>query len=101
MVVSPSMAVKMTFSLDEATVEALNRTAARLGKTKSEVVREAIRRYDIGPDRMSEAERLHKVRIIKEFMKQPPTRSQAEADREIAEIRRSRRVGWRRPSDDR
>ena len=40
---------------------------------------------------MSEAERLHKIRIIEELMKQPPTRTQAEADREIAEIRRSRR----------
>jgi predicted DNA-binding protein len=95
------MSIKMTFSLDETTVAALNRTAIRLGKTKSEVVREAICRYDIGPDRMSDAERLRKLRIIAEIMKQPPTRSQAEVDREIAEIRRSRRVGWRRPSDDR
>jgi Arc/MetJ-type ribon-helix-helix transcriptional regulator len=91
----------MTVSFDEATAEALTRTAERLGKSKSEVVREAIRKYDIGPDRMSEAERLRKLRVIEEMMKQPPTRSQAENDQEIAEIRRSRRVDWRRPSDDR
>jgi metal-responsive CopG/Arc/MetJ family transcriptional regulator len=94
------MAVRITVSFDEATAEALTRTAVRLGKSKSEVVREAIRKYDIGPDRMSDAERLRKLRFIEEMMKQPPTRSQAEVDREIAEIRRSRRVGWRRPSDD-
>jgi metal-responsive CopG/Arc/MetJ family transcriptional regulator len=94
------MALRITVSFDEATAEALTRTAVRLGKSKSEVVREAIRKYDIGPDRMSEAERLRKLRVIEEMMKQPPTRSQAEVDREIAEIRRSRRVGWRRPSDD-
>jgi len=94
------MALRITVSFDEATAQALTRTAVRLGKSKSEVVREAIRKYDIGPDRMSEAERLRKLRVIEEMMKQPPTRSQAEVDREIAEIRRSRRVGWRRPSDD-
>jgi hypothetical protein len=95
------MSVRITVSFDTATAAALSRTAACLGKTKSEVVREAIRKYDIGPERMSEAERIRKLRFIEEMMKCPPTRSQAEVDREIAEIRRSRRVGWRKPSDDR
>jgi metal-responsive CopG/Arc/MetJ family transcriptional regulator len=89
------MAVKMTFSLDETTVDALNRTAGRLAKPKSEVVREAILEYETKSDRMSDAERLRKLRVLEAIMKRPSTRSQAEADREIAEIRRARRSGGR------
>jgi predicted DNA-binding protein len=95
------MAVKMTFTLDEETVNRLNLTARRLVKPKSEVVREAIREYEARSDRLSEAERVRAVRIIKELMKQPQTRSQADADREQREIRESRRRGWGRPSDNR
>jgi metal-responsive CopG/Arc/MetJ family transcriptional regulator len=94
-----SMAVKMTFSLDETTVEALNRTAGRLAKPKSEVVREAIREYDAKSDRLSESEKRRMLKVLEELMKQPQTRTQAEADRELREIRRSRREGWGRPSD--
>jgi hypothetical protein len=89
------MAVKMTFSLDETTVAALNRTAGRLAKPKSEVVREAILEYETKSDRMSDAERLRKLRVLDAIMKRPSNRSQAEADREIAEIRRARRSGGR------
>ena len=95
------MAVKMTFTLDEETVNRLNLTARRLVKPKSEVVREAIREYEARSDRLSEAERVRAVRILKELMKQPQTRSQADADREQREIRESRRRGWGRPSDHR
>jgi predicted DNA-binding protein len=95
------MAVKMTFTLDEETVNRLNLTARRLVKPKSEVVREAIREYEARSDRLSEAERVRAVRILKDLMKQPQTRSQADADREQREIRESRRRGWGRPSDHR
>jgi len=95
------MAVKMTFTLDEETVHRLNLTARRLVKPKSEVVREAIREYEVRSDRLSEAERVRAVRILKNLMKQPQTRSQADADREQREIRESRRRGWGRPSDHR
>jgi metal-responsive CopG/Arc/MetJ family transcriptional regulator len=89
------MAVKMTFTFDEDTVVRLNRTADRLAKPKSEVVREAIREYDAKSDRLSESERVRMLRVIDEIMKRPPTRSQRDADREIAEIRRARRSGGR------
>lgn len=94
-----SMAVKMTFTLDDATVQELNLTAKRLSKPKSAVVREAIREFYAKSDRMSEAERLRKLRIIEAMMSRPPTRTQAEVDRELRELRGSRRRGWRRPSD--
>jgi len=89
----------MTFTFDEDTVVRLNRTAKRLAKPKSEVVREAIREYEAKSDRLPEAERLRMLRVIDEIMKRPSTRSRAEVDRELRELRASRRRGWRRPSD--
>ena len=89
----------MTFTLDDATVNELNLIAARLSKPKSEIIREAIHDYHLKSDRLSEAEKRRMLRVIDEIMKKPPTRSQAEVDRELREIRRSRRTGWARPSD--
>jgi predicted transcriptional regulator len=87
--------VKVTFTLDESTVARLNQTAERLAKPKSEVVREAIREYHAKSDRLSETERLRMLQIMEEIMARPPDRSQRDADREIAEIRRVRRSGGR------
>ena len=90
------MAVKVTFTLDEATIDRLRETASRLSKPKSEVVREAIRDYHANSDRLGEADRQRMMRVLGEFLKKPPTRSQREVDREIAEIRAARRRGGRR-----
>jgi metal-responsive CopG/Arc/MetJ family transcriptional regulator len=87
--------VKVTFTLDEATIRRLNETAARLSKPKSEVVREAIQEFHAKSDRLSEAERQRMVRIMKRILAEPPARSQAEVDRELREIRRARRSGGR------
>jgi hypothetical protein len=78
------MAVKVTFTLDELTINRINRTASRLSKPKSEIVRDAIREYEAKSDRVSEEERLRRLQIIEEIMRQPPTRSQRAVDREIA-----------------
>jgi predicted transcriptional regulator len=87
--------VKVTFTLDEATIDRLNRTAARLSKPKSEVVREAIHDYYAKSDRLSEAESQRMLKVLDEMMKRPPTRSQADVDEELREIRRARRSGGR------
>ena len=89
------MAVKVTFTLDEDTVNRLSETARRLAKPKSEVVREAIRDYYSKSDRLSEAERQRMIKVVREFMKKPPTRTQREVDRELQELRRARRSGGR------
>jgi predicted transcriptional regulator len=91
--------VKVTFTLDEATVNRLNETAQRLAKPKSEVVREAILDYHGKSDRLSEAERRKLLRLVEEIAAQPPTRSQREVTRELREIRASRRKAWPRPTD--
>ncbi len=86
----------MTFSLDETTVRSLEQAAERLGKPKSEVVREAIRDYGLRVDRLSEAERQRMLRALDELMPTIPQRSGAEVDRELRELRAARRGGGRR-----
>jgi len=88
--------VKVTFTLDEATVAELRRTAARLKKPQSQVVREAVAEYGARSDKLTERERLHKLAILERLKHAKPTRPQAEADAEIAEIRAVRRLGGRR-----
>jgi hypothetical protein len=88
--------VKVTFTLDETTVAELSQAAARRSIPKSQAVREAIHDYHVKSDPWSPAERLRKLKALKEYLKEPPTRSQREVDREIQEIRRARRSGGRR-----
>lgn len=89
-------AVKATFTLDEATAAKLALTSERLGKPKSAVVREAIAEYSERADRLSEAERLRMLQVLDEYARTPPTRTSAEVDAELDEIRRTRRGGGRR-----
>jgi predicted DNA-binding protein len=88
--------VKVTFTLDEDTIVRLNETARRLAKPKSEVVREAIADYHSKSDRLSEAERQRMLKVVREYALLPPTRTSAETDRELREIRAARQGGGRR-----
>jgi hypothetical protein len=88
--------VKVTFTFDDLTVETLRRTAARLKKPQSVVVREAIQDFAARSDRMSEAERRHALKVFDRVIARIPSRSQAEADAEKAEVRASRKSGGRR-----
>lgn len=92
--------VKATFTLDEESAAKLNLTAKRLDRPKSQIVREAIIDYSDRADRLSEHERLRMLRVIDEYMAEPPTRPQAEVDAEIAEIRAARQGGGRRTPVD-
>ena len=86
---------KMTFSLDPATVARLRRASERLGKAKSEVVREAILDYSARIGRLSEQERLRLLQAFDELVARIPRGPAAKVDRELAEIRRARRGGGR------
>lgn len=88
--------VKVTFTLDEQTVERLRRTAARLAKPQSYVVREAIREYETRSTRLSDEERARMLAVVDRMMQAPPGRTAQEVDAEIAEIRATRRRGGRR-----
>lgn len=87
--------VRVTFSLDEGTVAQLKQTAARLRKPQSQVVREAVADYAAASDRLSESERAHALGVLSRLRKAPPTRTAAEADAELREVRRARRAGGR------
>ena len=84
--------VKLTFSLDDETVGTLRRTAARLRKPQSAVVREAIAHYAAREDMLSDEERERILKVVAYMKTLPPSRPQSEAVEEIREIRRSRRA---------
>ncbi len=83
--------VKVTYSLDDATVRRIRRTAERLGRPQSQVVREAVAEYDVRTDRLSQAERLRMLDVLERLRSEPVARSRASADAELHEVRRSRR----------
>ena len=88
--------VKVTFSLDETTVNELRRTAARLRKAQSHVVRDAVADYAARADRLSERERLHVLGVLDRLRDARPTRPAKEVDAEIVAVRAARRQGGRR-----
>lgn len=90
--------VKVTYSLDDATVRRIRRAAERLGKPQSHVVREAVADYDARTDRLSESERLRMLEVLDRWRKEQVPRSRESVEAELREIRLSRREGWERRS---
>ena len=88
--------VKVTFTLDEATVAEIRRTAVRLGTAQSHVVREAVAEYAARADRMSERDRLHALTILEALRKGPRSRDARAVDAELRAVRAARRTGGRR-----
>ena len=93
--------VKVTFTLDDQTVERLRRTASRLAKPQSYVVREAVREYEARSAKLSDEERTRMLAIVDRMVQEPPTRTAAEVDAELGEIRASRRRWGRRQASSR
>lgn len=89
---------RVTFTFDRETDRALSRTAERLSKPKSEVVREAVREYAARVDRLSEAERRRMLAVLDEHLAKIPERPVDEVDAELEAIRRARRGGGRQTS---
>jgi predicted transcriptional regulator len=88
--------VKVTFTLDDATVAELRRTAARLGAPQSQVVREAVAEFAARTDRMPERERLRILGVLEGLKTAPISRGSAAVDAEIKQVRAARRTGGRR-----
>jgi predicted transcriptional regulator len=88
--------VRVTFSLDDATVASIRRTAARLRKPQSQVVREAVAEYAAGSERLSDAERRQALAVLERLRDTKPTRRAADVDEELARLRTARRTGGRR-----
>jgi len=87
---------RATFSLDEATIAEIRRTAARLRKPQSHVVRDAVADYAARADRLSEPERLRLLGVLDTLRGQRPTRSAGEVDAELGALRVARRSVGRR-----
>lgn len=90
--------VKVTFTLDDDSVERLRRLAARLHRPQSHIVRESLKDYEARSDKLSEEERRRMLDVLDRIRAAPPTRSQAEVDAELREIRAARRRWARRPA---
>lgn len=88
--------VKVTFTLDDATVAELRRTSARLGTPQSQVVREAVAEFAARADRMPERERLRILGVLEGLKAAPVSRSAAAVDVELRQLRAGRRAGGRR-----
>ena len=88
--------VKATFSLDDETMDQLRRTAARLGKAQSHVIREAVADYAARADRLSDRERLHLLGSLDKVDKAPATRGVRAVNEELHSVRAARRHRGRR-----
>jgi predicted transcriptional regulator len=88
--------VKVTYTLDDETVQRIRRVAARLGKPQSQVVREAVKDYEAHSDRLSDDERARMLAALDELLPRIPPRKQADVDAEVAEVRHARRHGGRK-----
>jgi predicted transcriptional regulator len=88
--------VKVTFTLDDETVARLRRTATRLVKPQSQVVRDAIKEYEARAERPSDDERRRMLAALDAHLATRPTRSHRDVGAELRHIRASRRRWTRR-----
>jgi hypothetical protein len=88
--------IKVTFTLDDATIVYLDRAAARLSMPKSQVVREAIRLYGEQMGRLTEEERDRVLDVFDEVTGRIPDRPRTEVEAELEAVRSARRAGGRR-----
>ena len=89
---------KLTFSLDDETVDRLRAEARRSRKPQSLIVREAIAHYTAQEARLDDEERQRLLGVLRRIRSRPDTRVEADVDGELRAIRRSRRTGWSRGS---
>jgi predicted transcriptional regulator len=84
--------VKMTFTLDDQTVAKLRRTAERHNRPQSWVVHEAVADYAAKSDMLTPEEQARRLEALERFKRTPITGTSADVDREIAQVRASRRA---------
>jgi hypothetical protein len=91
---------KFTFVFDDETARALRMTAARLRKSQSLVVREAVAEYAAHAGRLTERERRRMLTTIDSLRRQPASQSGDAVTAEIRAVRKARRQGGRkRPAE--
>lgn len=88
--------VKVTFTLDQATIGRLQEASQRLAVPKSEIVREAILEFHDRIGKLSHSEKARMLNTLDRYEAFMPLRTEKEVEREISEVRRARRLGGRR-----
>lgn len=88
--------VKMTFTLDQTTVETLKRISKRLQKPQSYVLREAIGHYEPHAGQLSKEERKQRLALFDRVLSAIPKGPASAVDHELKQLRQSRRKGWQR-----
>ena len=88
--------VKVTYTVDDETVQRIRRLATRLGKPQSQVVREAVKEYETRAEKLSDEERDRMLAVLERIRQRLPTRPQSEVDAELRQVRRARRQWGRR-----
>lgn len=92
---------KVTFTLDEATVNLIEDAAKIQHKPKSQVIRDAVKDYHARIGRLSESERQRRLDAFDRLYPRIKLRTQEEADAELREVRESRKLSVRlAPSED-
>lgn len=86
---------KATFTLDPETIRVLNDAADRLQRSKSEVVREAIRDYGDRVGQLSERERRRLLARFDDLVPRIPSRPVGEVEAELRALRAARHGGGR------
>ena len=92
------MATKVTYTLDDDTIRQIRRLADRSRKPQSMVVREAVAHYAAREERLTDEEREHQLRVIDDILarpQRPGDKTRTDVDRELREVRLSRRRGGR------
>ena len=87
---------KVTYTLDDGTVDLLKRTAEQQRKAQSQVVREAIAEYAARVERLSESERSRMLKVLAKVRATAPSRPVGEVDKELHALKAARRQGGRR-----
>ena len=88
--------IKRTFVLDDESAAYLDRAAARLGISKSQVVREALRVYGEQMGRLTDEERNRVLASFDRGVASLPDRPREEVEAELTEVARSRQGSGRR-----
>ena len=86
---------KVTFTVDDDTVAAIRRAAAREQRPQSAIVRDAIAAYPSTTDRLLPAERDRRLKVLREYAAAMPRTSATAVDRELRDLRASRRAAGR------
>lgn len=93
------MTHEYTVTLEDETIQQIERLARLLHKSSGEIVESAMAYMHPTPRPLSDEELQRRLKALDEMRKRPSTKSQEEVQREIEEIRAARHGGRGTPVD--